>query len=248
MTIAIIAARGGSKRLPRKNVRKFCGYPLIVWSIVQARCSHLISKVFVTTDDDEIEQISREWGAEVIRRPDWPNPDKIAANRPFVHAIETIGPQADTVLTILPTSPLNLPGDFDRGIEAYRAYGCDTIRPMREMRETEVHRKLNGWRMRNALWAKGNKYLAPGNNWVVCSPCWYLTMDKMLGTDLDDELNALAGEPGAEGYYFLAEHWQYADVDTAEEFELAEVIMEHFILKGRGMAAYEEYARQGARK
>ncbi len=53
-TAAIIPVRGGSKRLPRKNVKMFCGHPLMAWAITQAKCSKNIDEVYVTTDDDEI--------------------------------------------------------------------------------------------------------------------------------------------------------------------------------------------------
>jgi len=68
MTIAVIIARGGSKRLPRKNLRPFCGHPLVSWAIVQAKSSRLIEEVYVSTDDDEIEEVSLKYGAKVIRR------------------------------------------------------------------------------------------------------------------------------------------------------------------------------------
>ena len=69
MIPAIIPARGGSKGIPRKNIVDFCGRPLIAWSIEQALNSKYIDKVYVSTDDDEIADISKEYGAELIKRP-----------------------------------------------------------------------------------------------------------------------------------------------------------------------------------
>ena len=65
MKIAIIPARGGSKRIPRKNIRLFCGKPIIAYSIEAAKGSQHIDRVFVSTDDQEIAEIAREYGAEV---------------------------------------------------------------------------------------------------------------------------------------------------------------------------------------
>lgn len=134
MTIAIITARGGSTRLPRKNVREFCGHPLVAWAIVQALSSHLIDNVYVSTDDDEIENISRAYGANIIRRPDWPDAHLCAANRPFIHAINELkkiyGDEFNEMVSILPTTPLVLPGEIDNGIRKYRAIGADTMRPL----------------------------------------------------------------------------------------------------------------------
>src|SRR5687767_10622517 len=62
--LAIIPARGGSKGIPRKNIRLFAGYPLIAWSIAAAKRSELVTRVIVSTDDEEIAAVAREYGAE----------------------------------------------------------------------------------------------------------------------------------------------------------------------------------------
>jgi pseudaminic acid cytidylyltransferase len=64
MRIAVIPARGGSKRIPRKNIKEFCGKPMIAWAIITALESRLFDHVIVSTDDEEIGAISRKWGAE----------------------------------------------------------------------------------------------------------------------------------------------------------------------------------------
>ncbi|MGO3301042.1 MAG: pseudaminic acid cytidylyltransferase [Pseudoalteromonas sp.] len=65
MKVAIIPARGGSKRIPRKNIKEFCGKPMIAWSIEAAKASGCFDKIIVSTDDTEIAEIAKEWGAEV---------------------------------------------------------------------------------------------------------------------------------------------------------------------------------------
>jgi N-acylneuraminate cytidylyltransferase len=70
MNVAIIPARGGSKRIPRKNIRDFCGKPMIAWSIEAAKHSAIFDRIIVSTDDPEIREISMAWGAEVpFERP-----------------------------------------------------------------------------------------------------------------------------------------------------------------------------------
>ena len=64
-TIAVIPARGGSKRIPRKNIKDFCGKPMIAWSIEAATASGLFDHIIVSTDDAEIAEVAKEWGAEV---------------------------------------------------------------------------------------------------------------------------------------------------------------------------------------
>ncbi|MEI6269966.1 MAG: pseudaminic acid cytidylyltransferase [Methylococcaceae bacterium] len=65
MKIAVIPARGGSKRIPRKNIKDFCGKPMIAWAINLARSSGLFDHVIVSTDDEEIAQLASDWGAEI---------------------------------------------------------------------------------------------------------------------------------------------------------------------------------------
>jgi pseudaminic acid cytidylyltransferase len=70
MNVAIIPARGGSKRIPRKNIRDFCGKPMIAWSIEAAKHSAIFDRILVSTDDPEIREIAIAWGAEVpFERP-----------------------------------------------------------------------------------------------------------------------------------------------------------------------------------
>ena len=64
MNIAIIPARGGSKRIPRKNIKQFCGKPMIAWSIEAAKISGLFERIICSTDDEEIAFVAREFGAE----------------------------------------------------------------------------------------------------------------------------------------------------------------------------------------
>ena len=63
--VAIIPARGGSKRIPRKNIREFCGKPMIAWSIEAAKASGCFDRVVVSTDDVGIAEVAKNWGAEV---------------------------------------------------------------------------------------------------------------------------------------------------------------------------------------
>ena len=71
MNVAIIPARGGSKRIPRKNIKEFCGKPMIAWSIEAAQKSGVFDRIIVSTDDEEIAEVARKYGAEVpFMRPE----------------------------------------------------------------------------------------------------------------------------------------------------------------------------------
>lgn len=65
MKIAVIPARGGSKRIPRKNIKDFCGKPMMAWSIEAAKASGMFDHIIVSTDDTEIAEVAKAWGAEV---------------------------------------------------------------------------------------------------------------------------------------------------------------------------------------
>jgi len=86
--LAIIPARGGSKGIPRKNIRKFAGYPLIAYSIAAGLKSELVTRVIVSTDDDEIAAVSREYGAETpFMRPSVFAEDNTTDLPVFEHAL-----------------------------------------------------------------------------------------------------------------------------------------------------------------
>lgn len=109
--LAIIPARGGSKGIPRKNIRSFSGSPLIAWSIAAARQSETVTRVIVSTDDEEIAAVARAWGAETpFLRPAEFAQDKSTDLPLFQHALkwlaENEGYAPDVVLQLRPTSPI----------------------------------------------------------------------------------------------------------------------------------------------
>ena len=109
-SIAIIPARGGSKRIPKKNIKDFFGKPLIAYSIQTALASKLFDKVIVTTDDEKIAAIAKEYGAEVpFIRPKELSDDFSGTQEVIDHAVEWLedhGEHYDFVCTIYATAPL----------------------------------------------------------------------------------------------------------------------------------------------
>lgn len=107
--VAIIPARGGSKRIPRKNIKDFHGKPLIAYSIEVALKSNLFDKVIVTTDDEEIAKLARQYGAVVpFLRPKELSDDFTGTGAVVNHAIEYLenqGEKIDYVCTIYATAP-----------------------------------------------------------------------------------------------------------------------------------------------
>lgn len=118
--LAIICARGGSKGVPKKNIKKIAGLPLIAWTIKVARSTKLIDKVCVSTDSDEIAKISRGFGADVpVLRPKSLANDKIAKLPALQHMIkfyEEKNEKYDLIVDLDPTNPLRIKDDIDSGI------------------------------------------------------------------------------------------------------------------------------------
>ena len=109
--LALIPARGGSKGIPRKNIRLFAGYPLIAWSIAAAKRSDLVTRIIVSTDDEEIAAIAREYSAETpFLRPIELAQDKTTDLPVFEHALKWLedveGYHPEIVLQLRPTSPI----------------------------------------------------------------------------------------------------------------------------------------------
>lgn len=112
-TFALIPARGGSKGIPRKNIKMIGGKPLIVWTIEAALRSTLLDAVVVSTDDPEIAEVARDAGAQVpFMRPAELAQDQTPGLDPVLHALEQL-PQYDSVLLLQPTSPLRGTDDID---------------------------------------------------------------------------------------------------------------------------------------
>ena len=89
MNIAIIPARGGSKRIPRKNVKEFCGKPMIAWSIEAAKESKLFDHIIVSTDDNEIAEVAKRFGASVpFMRPAELSNDHAGTTEVIAHATQ----------------------------------------------------------------------------------------------------------------------------------------------------------------
>lgn len=111
--LALIPARGGSKGIPRKNIKPLAGKPLVAWSIEEALKSRYIDKVVVSTDDEEIADVAHDWGASVpFIRPAELAQDSTPGADPALHALQKL-PGHDVVLLLQPTSPLRTVEDID---------------------------------------------------------------------------------------------------------------------------------------
>ena len=129
-TVAVIPARGGSKGVPRKNLRRVGGIPLIARAIASAREAQRIDRVVVSTDDAEIAAVAREWGAEVVERPSDISGDTASSESALEHALDALsarGVSTGILVFLQATSPFIDPRDLDAAIERVAAGESDTV-------------------------------------------------------------------------------------------------------------------------
>jgi CMP-N-acetylneuraminic acid synthetase len=123
--LGLIPARGGSKGVPKKNIKIIHGKPLIVWSIEKGLRSKLIDKLVVSTDSEEIAQIAKEAGAEVLMRPSELATDTASTQDVMVHTLQHY--PADTLVLLQPTSPYRSNGLIDDCINEFLQNDFDSL-------------------------------------------------------------------------------------------------------------------------
>jgi len=129
MMLCVIPARGGSKRIPRKNIRDFCGKPMIAWSIETAIKSECFDRIIVSTDDEEIASVAKEYGAEIpFMRPAQLADDYTGTTAVIAHAIEWQNSHeeaADTVCCLYATAPFVQATDLQKGFDILKSSGAE---------------------------------------------------------------------------------------------------------------------------
>ena len=131
MALCIIPARGGSKSIPRKNIRRVAGKPLLAYSVEQALETPSIERVVVSTNSEEIAAVAREYGAEVIPRPPEISGDTASSESALLHALDHLrdqeGYETDLVVFLQATSPLRRPDDIENAIKHFHQEEADSL-------------------------------------------------------------------------------------------------------------------------
>lgn len=155
--LAIIPARGGSKRLPRKNLLELSGKPLISYTIEAAKNSKYIDKVVVSTDNDEIAEISKQYGAEIIKRPKDIATDKAKSADAVLHTLKVLEKDyaPDIFVLLQPTSPLRTAQDIDKAIKIFLSDKHDSVISVSEVPKPVIHYSFS----------PGKDYLKPIFSW-----------------------------------------------------------------------------------
>jgi len=250
--VMIIPAKANSIRIPGKNLKLFCGLPLFLWSVIQGVAAKSVAEVWVSTDSDEIESLAHQYGAKVFRRkyvdeehtPGWVPVREWTLWADKKGIIDSRG----TVITRLCTTPHLMPTDIDKCMEMFwynkGVYGSHNIGMAAPTRTHVVSRKV----------APGISMHIPEatchNDWSIihhlafCSITYCAKSLRDAKGLVDDNPDTRLNAGHRPGYYYPVHDWQMQDCDTEEEWEFGELIMEHYILKGR--TAEEVYGKQGS--
>ena len=191
--LVVIPARGGSKGIPRKNIRLLNSKPLISYSIGIAKSSEYVDDVVVTTDDSEIALLSEKFGASVIRRSEDLAGDEVPLDPVIYDAVvqkEKIAfDEYDIVITLQPTSPLLKSSTLDRAIEKFEDFAVDSVLSVVDDRHLSWGYDENNQRyFPNYIERKNRQYLPKDfreTGAILATRRQFIHEDSRLGTNLD---------------------------------------------------------------
>lgn len=234
--VAVVPARSGSKRLPGKNTKPLGGKPLLAYSIEAGLQARLIDRVIVSTDSQQIAEIAKKWGAEVpVLRPSEISGDKISDTPVVAHVAEWLesneGYAPDVLVLLRPTIPFREDNLIDRCIERLMALGADSVRSVRNVGHWHPYWMLNidenGWATPFVEGKTVDVYyqsqLLPPlyKHDGFCDVIRRANIPKPCPPDA-----TLAGFYGEKRAVERNDTGYFINIDTLEEFELAELILE----------------------
>jgi len=211
--LAIIPARGGSKRLPRKNILPLAGNPLIAWTIEAGKKSKYIDEIYVTSDDDEILKISKEFGANTIKRPKELASDTALTFDAIKHVLENIDTQYDYIVLLQPTSPLRNEKHINEAIEflfsknadavisvcetEHSPLWCNTLpeyRSMQRFLREDIKNKRSQdlpkyYRLNGAIYICDREKLLKEKSFFLKENIFAYIMDRESSIDIDEEID-----------------------------------------------------------
>ena len=219
MNLAIIPARGGSKRIPRKNVKDFCGYPIIKYPIQEAKKSNLFDKIIVSTNDEEIAEIAKGYSAETpFLRPKELSDDYSSTVSVVVHAIKFLkneGYDFQNICCIYPCSPLLRSKDLISSLNFMRKMQSESCIPVCEF-SSAPQKALKIKEDGRLDWIYPNSKLSRTQDleqtYHDVGSFYWATQDRWLSEDISQGV----------GYIFNSS--RVVDIDTPTDWKRAELL------------------------
>lgn len=225
--IAFIPARGGSKGVPGKNIKEICGKPLIAWTIEAAKKAKGIDRVIVTTDDEAIAAVAREYGAEVpFMRPAELSSDTASAIDVYLHATEFVmnetGEQIEKFMVLLPTVPLRTEKHIEEAMAQFKADNATTLISFAEAEvpASWYHVTDDNGRVHNAGFGTGVTMSNRQNNetYIVPNGAIYILDYELLKTKRTYYCDNTVA--------YIMNREDSIDIDYPIDFEFAKCLME----------------------
>ena len=211
--VAIIPARGSSKRLPNKNILNLNGKPLIAWSIEAAKNSKKIDDIVVTSDSDKILDIAKKYNVKSIKRPDFLASDTTTTFDAIKHTIESLEEKFEYIVLLQPTSPLRNDKHIDEAIELLEAKNADAVISVCEVDHSplwsntlpesldmsnfikdEIKNKRSQdlekyYRLNGAIYICKTDRLLEEKTFFIKNNIFAYVMDRKSSVDIDDEID-----------------------------------------------------------
>lgn len=211
--LAIIPARGGSKRFPRKNILTIAGKPLLLWTIEAAKKSTFIDKVIVSTEDEEIYNLCIKNEIEVIKRPIYLATDEASTIDVVNHVIQSLEEKFDYIILLQPTSPLRNEKHIDEAINFIIKKNADAVISVCEVEHpiewcNVLHANLSlknfidkkfvntrsqdlpkRYRINGAIYIVKTERFIKENTFFIEDNIYAYIMDKFSSVDIDDEFD-----------------------------------------------------------
>ncbi|SEM34341.1 acylneuraminate cytidylyltransferase family protein [Bradyrhizobium sp. OK095] len=222
-TLAVIAARGGSKGIPNKNLIDLCGKPLLAWTVIQSAAARGVDVVAVSSDSDEILAAAEAAGAVGVRRPDEISGDLASSESAWLHALEAIdgrlGP-FERVVALQATSPIREASDIEGALETFEREQLDSLLSVCEVEDyfnwrigangpEPINYDYHNRRMRQQI---EKRYLENGSFYVL------------VPSLLREQQNRLGGRIGMH----LMERHKMFQIDRPEDIKLCAAIMRSY--------------------
>jgi N-acylneuraminate cytidylyltransferase len=222
-TLAVIAARGGSKGIPHKNLLDLCGKPLIAWTVEQARAARGVDVVAVSSDSDAILAAAEAAGAVGVRRPDDISGDLASSESAWLHALDATEARMgrfERVVALQATSPIREPSDIENALATFDRDHLDSLLSVCEVEDyfnwrigangpEPINYDYRNRRMRQQI---EKRYLENGSFYVL------------IPSLLREQNNRLGGKIG----FHVMERHKMFQIDRPEDVKLCAAIMHSY--------------------